>query len=147
MQASPFVVEQPVSKQDFELYNQLRYEVLRKPWGQPPGSEIDETDTRSIHAFIKDNNIAVACGRVMFLDATTAQIRTMAVHPNYQGKGLGKLVMQHLEQIAKENNRTQIILHARENAVKFYESCGYKIKETSYLLFGEIQHYLMGKPI
>jgi GNAT superfamily N-acetyltransferase len=144
---SNFVVEQPLTKQDFELYNQLRYEVLRKPWNQPRGSESDETDTESIHAFIIKDNKAIACGRVIFIDPTTAQIRTMAVHPSYQGKGLGKLVIGYLEDIARKNNRTKIILHARESAVKFYENCGYKVKETSYLLFGEIQHYLMDKTI
>jgi predicted GNAT family N-acyltransferase len=145
VQNSNFVVEQPFTKEDFELYNQLRYEVLRKPWGQPQGSESDETDTASIHAFIKEDNKAIACGRLLLIDNTTAQIRTMAVHPNYQGKGLGRLVIHYLEDIAQKNNRTKIILHARESAVKFYENCGYGVKETSYLLFGEIQHYLMEK--
>ena len=145
MPNSNFVVEQPISKEDFEIYNHLRYEILRKPWDQPHGSESDETDTESIHAFIKNNNIAIACGRVIFIDHSTAQIRTMAVHPNYQGKGLGKLVINYLEGISKKNNRAKIILHARENAVKFYENCGYRVKKTSYLLFGEIQHYLMDK--
>jgi predicted GNAT family N-acyltransferase len=145
VQNSNFVVEQPSTKQDFEAYYHLRYHVLRKPWRQPLGSELDETDNTSIHAFIKNNDIAIACSRLHFVDETTAQIRYMAVHPNYQGKGLGKLVVNYLEGISKKNNRTKIILHARENAVKFYENCGYTVKETSYLLFGEIQHYLMDK--
>lgn len=147
MQNSNFVVEQPATKQDFETYYHLRYLVLRKPWGQPFGSEMDETDNTSIHAFIKDNNIAISCSRLHFIDDTTAQIRYMAVHQDYQGKGLGKLVLTYLEEIAKENKRTDIILHARENAIKFYESCGYVIKEKSYLLWGEIQHHLMEKKL
>jgi GNAT superfamily N-acetyltransferase len=147
VQNSNFVVEQPSTKKDFEMYNHLRYEVLRKPWGQPRGSETNETDSASIHAFIKENNMAIACARIIFINIETAQIRTMAVHPDYQGKGLGKLVIGYLEDIAKKNNHSTIILHARENAVKFYENCGYSVKEISYLLFGEIQHYLMKKII
>ena len=145
MPNSNFVVEQPSTPQDFEAYYKLRYEVLRKPWNQPLGSEIDYTDNISIHAFIKENNAAIACARLHFLDDTTAQIRYMAVHPAYQGKGLGKLVVTYLEEISKKNNRLYIILHARENAVDFYKNCGYKINEKSYLLWGKIQHFLMQK--
>jgi len=142
---SNFVVEQPSTPQDFEAYYTLRYEVLRKPWGQPLGSEIDETDSTSIHAFIKQNNIAIACARLHFVDDKTAQIRYMAVHQAYQGNGLGKLVITYLENISKEHNRLHVILHARENAVNFYKNCGYIINEKSYLLWGKIQHFLMQK--
>ncbi len=145
MPNSNFTVEQPSTAKDFELYYALRYEVLRKPWGQPVGSEIDETDPTSIHAFIKENNLAIACARLHFADDTTAQIRYMAVHPEYQGKGLGKMIITYLEEIAKENKRSLVILHARENAVEFYKNCGYFVKEKSYLLWGKIQHFLMQK--
>jgi predicted GNAT family N-acyltransferase len=142
---SNFVVAQPSTSQDFTAYYKLRYEVLRKPWNQPLGSELDETDNTSIHAFIKENDTAIACARLHFVDDNTGQIRYMAVHPDYQGKGLGKLVVTYLEGISKENNRLHIILHARENAVDFYKSCGYTTKEKSYLLWGKIQHFLMQK--
>jgi predicted GNAT family N-acyltransferase len=142
---SNYKVEQPTTPKDFEIYYKLRYEVLRKPWAQPLGSEIDETDNISIHAFIKENNQAIACARLHFIDDTTSQIRYVAVHPDYQGKGLGKLVVTYLEGISKKNYRLHIILHARENAVDFYKNCGYAVKEKSYLLWGKIQHYLMQK--
>ncbi|MHB8258938.1 MAG: GNAT family N-acetyltransferase [Bacteroidia bacterium] len=145
MPSSNFVVEQPITPKEFETYYQLRYEVLRKPWNQPPGSELDETDNTSTHAFIKNNDIAIACARLLFVDDEIAQVRSMAVHPAYQQKGLGKLVLTYLEEVAQKNNRLKVILHARENALKFYEKCGYNRKEKSYLLFGEIQHYLMEK--
>jgi predicted GNAT family N-acyltransferase len=142
---SNFVVEQLFTPQDFKAYYKLRYEVLRKPWNKPLGSEMDETDNTSIHAFIRENNQAIACARLHFVDDVTAQIRYMAVHPGYQGKGLGKLVITYLEGLSKENKRLHIILHARENAVDFYRNCGYTTKEKSYLLWGKIQHFLMQK--
>ena len=142
-----FIVSEPSSALDFKTYYHLRFDVLRKPWGQPKGSEIDETDSTSIHAFIKINNEAVAVARLHFIDHSVAQIRYMGVHPNRQGKGLGKMVIAYLERKAQENKRTIIILHARENAVKFYESCGYKTKEKSYLMWNQIQHFLMEKEL
>ena len=145
MPNSNLIVQQPLSSYDFEAYYQLRYQVLREPWGQLPGSERDESDPTSIHAFIKTGDQAIACARLNFTDDTTAQIRFMAVHPDFQGKGLGKKVLTYLEEIARQNNRNHIILHAREHAVNFYTACGYSIKEKSYLMWGKIQHYLMEK--
>ena len=71
----------------------------------------------------------------------------MAVHPNYQGKGLGKLIVTQLEIEAKRINLTTIELQARENALEFYKSQGYIIKEPSFKLWDIIQHYLMVKSI
>jgi ribosomal protein S18 acetylase RimI-like enzyme len=53
--------------------------------------------------------------------------------------------MNYLENIAQQKGFTEIVLDARENAVKFYQSIGYEIQEESYLLFGEIQHWKMRK--
>ncbi len=142
-----FIVSEPSSALDFETYYHLRFDVLRKPWGQPKGSEIDETDSTSIHAFIKINNEVVAVARLHFIDHSVAQIRYMGVDPNQQGKGLGKLVIAYLEGKAIENNKKIMILHARETAIKFYENCGYKIKEKSYLMWNQIQHFLMEKDL
>ena len=147
MLSSNFVVEEPATQKDFEIYYHLRYQVLREPWGQLIGSEVDETDDTSLHAFIKADNYAAACARLHFIDTKTSQIRYMAVHPDYQGKGLGKQVIMYLEDISRKNNRLEIILHAREHAVRFYENCGYTTKEKSYLLWGKIQHFLMQKQV
>jgi predicted GNAT family N-acyltransferase len=55
--------------------------------------------------------------------------------------------MNYLEELAQQKGIKEIILDARENAVKFYLSIGYEIFEDSYLLFGIIQHWKMRKEI
>jgi len=145
--SSDALVTIPVTQEDLELYYRLRYEVLRKPWNQPKGSERDADEDSSIHAFIKENGKALAVGRLQFVDAGTSQVRFMAVDASQQGKGLGKKIMQFLEERSLEAGRTKVILHARENAVKFYESCGYRVKEKSHLLWGQVQHWLMEKDL
>ncbi|MBS1646019.1 MAG: GNAT family N-acetyltransferase [Bacteroidetes bacterium] len=147
MPNSNFIVERPLSPQDFERYYKLRYDVLRNPWYQPKGSELDESDATSIHAFIQEKGEAIACGRLHFIDEHTAQIRYMAVHPSHQGKGLGKSILLHLEAKAQEQGRSLVVLHARENALEFYKKCGYAVKEKSYLLWDTIQHFLMKKNV
>ena len=140
---------EPNSSAEFEQYYNLRYEVLRKPWLQPKGSEKDDGDKSSIHRMIIDesNGKVVAVGRLQFNTSEEAQIRYMAVSDNYQLKGYGNIIVKTLEDIALNKGIRNIILQARENALKFYWKNGYEIIEKSYLLFDEIQHWLMVKKI
>jgi predicted GNAT family N-acyltransferase len=46
---------------------------------------------------------------------------------------------------SQKKQEKNVILHAREMAVPFYERMGFQVTEKSHLLFGEIQHYLMQK--
>ena len=101
-------VTEPKTKEDFEKYFKLRWEALRKPWNQPEGTENDETDAGSIHAFIKnENGDVIAIGRLHFNNPKESQIRYMAVHPDYRGKNVGGEILKYLEQKAKEKGETE----------------------------------------
>lgn len=125
----------------------LRYDILRKPWNQPKETSSDGMEQIAVNAFIEDNGKTVACGRLQDNTGGVGQIRYMAVDANYQGKGLGKLIVIKLEEEARKINLQTIELQARENAVEFYKSQGYAVKETSFKLWDIIQHYLMVKEI
>jgi len=140
---------EPKTPAEFEKYYALRYELLRKPWSQPKGSERDDGDETSIHRMIinESNGSAVAVGRLQFNSDEEAQIRYMAVSDNYQLKGYGNIIVKTLEDIALKKGIRNIVLQARENTLKFYWKNGYEIIEKSYLLFDEIQHWLMVKEL
>tara|TARA_B110000116_G_C16626412_1_gene486205 strand:- start:179 stop:616 length:438 start_codon:yes stop_codon:yes gene_type:complete len=140
---------EPNTSDEFKIYYKLRYEVLREPWFQPKGSERDEEEETSLHRMIIDepHGKAVAVGRLQFNTIEEAQIRYMAVSDDYQGKGYGRKMVKALDNIAREKGSRKIILQSRGNAVKFYEKNGYKIIEKSYLLFDQIQHWLMEKEL
>lgn len=125
----------------------LRYDILRKPWSQSKETSSDGMEENAINAFIEENDKVIACGRLQDNGGGVGQIRYMAVDTNHQGKGLGKLIVTKLEEEAKRINIQTIELQARENAVKFYKSQAYSVKETSHKLWDIIQHYLMMKKI
>jgi predicted GNAT family N-acyltransferase len=136
---------EPQTKEQFEAYYLLRYEVLRKPWNQPPGSEKDEQENESFHFMALKNNEAVGVCRLQFNTSIEAQIRYMGVKENVKGSGIGKKLISFAEEKAKAKNAEKVILQAREIAVDFYKKCGYSVVEKSYLMWGKIQHYLMKK--
>ena len=139
------MIRTPNTQKEWDEYYTLRYQVLRAPWNQPIGSERNEGDETALHFACFEENTIIGVGRLDYMSATIAQVRFMAVAGNRQGKGIGKKLMQHMEKIAIETGRTELILHAREIALPFYKNLGYTITEKSHLLFGEIQHYLMRK--
>jgi ribosomal protein S18 acetylase RimI-like enzyme len=142
------IVTSPHSAQDFDKYYQLRWEILRKPWGQPRGSEVTPEEDSCIHAMVlADSGEMLGVARLQFNSPETAQVRFVAVADKAQGKGVGRMLMEHLEKIAREKGAAEVVLDARENAVPFYKKINYEITEKTYLLFGEIQHYRMVKKL
>lgn len=141
-------VKETKTQEDLERVLKLRYKILRQPWQQPADTATDDLEAVSINAYIDNaEGHIIACGRLQENSGKTGQVRYMAVDNAQQGKGLGQLVLKHLEGAAKSKGLIKIELQARENAVKFYENNGYRIKEKSFLLWGIIQHYLMEKEI
>ena len=140
---------EPKSSEEFRKYYNLRYEMLRKPWRQPIGSERDEEETTSIHRMIIDGKTSevLVVGRLQFNSIDEAQIRYMAVVDEFQGQGLGSQIISELENVARENGNKLMILSARKNAIQFYKNNGYEIVRKTHLLFGEIQHWLMQKEL
>lgn len=133
---------------NIEKILELRFKILREPWGQSKESSSDGNEDTSHNAFIEDEKgNAIACGRLQTNDVNTGQIRYMAVANGMQGKGLGKLILKALEQKAKELGLKKIELQARENALEFYKANNYNLKEKTHLLFGVVQHYLMEKQL
>ncbi|MEJ2142957.1 MAG: GNAT family N-acetyltransferase [Gammaproteobacteria bacterium] len=143
-----YQISSPSTEKEWNAYYDLRWEILRKPWYQPKGSEKDELEDSSIHKIIlnQDDQI-LASGRIHFTGKNTAQIRYMAVLPEYRDMGLGTMILNALEEEALKHIAREIILHARESAVAFYEKHGYKIEKASHLLYGDIQHFLMKKKL
>lgn len=145
---SEFFLMSPSTPAEMEDYYNLRYEVLRKPWNRPRGSEQDETEADSFHLAVIDSSGSMyACGRLQLVSDTEAHIRSMAVKDGYRTKGLGKMIMSGLEEEAKRRGVKRISLQGREGALGFYLNNGYRNEGKTFILFDVIQHYLMVKDL
>lgn len=143
-----YIFTTPESPDEWETYYDIRYRVLRQPWGQEQGSERDDTDSTSQNVLLRnEHGVAMAVGRLHLNSLAQGQIRYMAVDFPYQNSGIGGLMIQELERRAKELGAEEIILEARQRAIPFYERNGYSVVKMSYLLFGQIQHYTMKKKL
>lgn len=142
-----FQERSPQTAPQWERYYDLRWRVLREPWGQPPGSERDELDPESIHVSLWDGELPVAGGRLHFNSPLEGQVRYMAVEPKWQGKQLGSRILGLLETRALAAGAHKVVLNAREEAAGFYVKHGYQVTGPAGLLFGSIPHLRMEKPL
>ncbi|QHJ07833.1 GNAT family N-acetyltransferase [Hymenobacter busanensis] len=143
-------VEAPLTPADWTAYYRLRFEVLRQPWQQPAGSERapDDDAPTTTHALWRAPSGAIAgVARLSPSGPQQGQVRYMAVAPAWQGHGVGQQLMHYLEDAARRQGFTEIVLHARETAVAFYQRLGYTVIEPSHTLFGVIPHFLMQKSL
>jgi predicted GNAT family N-acyltransferase len=141
-----FALTQPSSPDELEACFRLRWRLLRAPWSQPPGSERDELDETAHHVCARiSSGELVAVGRLHFRDAETAQIRYVATAERYRGLGIGRAIVERLEQLARDRGATVVILNARESAVPFYERLGYAVCGDGPTLYGVIGHNRMIK--
>jgi thioesterase domain-containing protein len=136
----------PKNEKEFTAYYQLRWQLLRQPWQQALGSEKDELEAQSYHRVVVDEQQnVVGVGRLHKSSQYCGHVRYMAIDSNFQGKGLGQMLMNELEHTAARLGVTNIELNARENAIEFYQKLGYKNNGFSHLLYGKIKHDKMSK--
>jgi predicted GNAT family N-acyltransferase len=144
-------VRSPRGETEFAQYFQLRWEVLRQPWGEPLGSERDELDSvvgAAVHALILDEGGAVlAVGRLHQNSAEEAQIRYMAVRETARGRGLGRQTVLYLEARARQRGAKRVVLNARDTVAKFYELLGYRAVGEGPIMFGTVRHVGMVKAL
>jgi len=124
----------------------LRYDILRKPLNMEfEVNDIAEEYT-DIHlgCYHAHHQQLLGCLLLRPVDNHTMKMRQVAVDEDYQGAGIGKMLVDYSEKLCKAHEIQQIKLHARMNAVPFYEKMGYLKKGKLFKEVG-IDHYLMYK--
>jgi len=140
------IVRSPQTAEEFERYRDLRWRILRAPWNQPIITAQDDLENDDFPIMVCEvDGIPIGVGRAHFISENEAQIRSISVEPEWEGKGIGSIVLKELEKIVIAKGATRIIIHSRKSAIEFYKKNGYKEVEPSYTLFGEIEHTLMEK--
>jgi len=104
----------------------LRDEILRRPLGLVFTPEQLAAEHGFWHLVAYQEDRLVACLFLAPKGSGVVQMRQVAVRADRQGQGLGKILVAYSEQVARERGMTEMVLHARENAVAFYLRCGYE---------------------
>ena len=133
---------------EFYLKSQkLRNQVLREPLGQNLFDEDLSDEINQFHFVALEK--AEVLGVVVLVPHYKngrGKLRQMATSEEVRGRGYGIMLVKALELFASEHGMKSIILHARHNAIGFYEKLGYQITSDVFQEVG-IDHVVMEKNI
>jgi len=74
-----------------------------------------------------------------------AQIRYMVVEEEYRGFGVGRAIINKLEEFARARGAARIVLNARNSVLGFYQRCGYSVVGPGPTMFDKVKHSKMEK--
>lgn len=110
---------------EYQQALELRHRILREPLGLSfTGDDLDAEHSDSHFAAIEgDAVVGVLIARPV--DAASSELRQMAVDVDHQRQGIGTKLMRFVEKELESRGIETVMLHAREDALAFYERLGY----------------------
>lgn len=102
-------------------------------------------DGRCGHILVYYNDQAVGTGRLRIVNEYGKLERICLLEKN-RNLGLGKVIVQALEEIAREKSVEQVKLHGQTHAEGFYHNLGYQTASDIFMEDG-IPHVLMVKQL
>lgn len=104
------------------------------PLGDKPAAGLEVVFSNSKYkCFVFDGSALVGAGRALADGLDCSYLCDIAVHPEYQGIGLGKQIVRHL--IDQSRGHKKIILYANPGKEGFYSKLGFKKMNTAMAIF------------
>ena len=104
------------------------------PLGNKKASDLKVVFTNSMFRFfVYDRGRLIAAGRALADGIDCSYLCDIAVHPDYQGLGIGKEMVQRLRDLSKGHRK--IILYAAPGKDTFYLKLGFKRMLTAMAIF------------
>ena len=147
-----FVEEFPHGSAAYQEACVLRHTFLRLPLGLELANADKAEDAEQLHfgLFSQEEDgphllIGACIGKPLENeDDKTIQMRQVVIHEAWRSRGLGHKLMLETEELLAGRGYTQFVLYARDEAVPFYERCGYQRCGETLELIG-LPHYRMEK--
>ena len=106
----------------------LRYKILLQPLGLKFLDSYREEEASFLHVGCIENSTDELIGGLILVPINNEEIRVMqvAIDTIHQGEGIGKKLVEHAENIAREIGYEKLVMHAMLSVVGFYEKLGFK---------------------
>ena len=140
------VLRPPQNPREWQAYHDIRRHVLFELRGLGSTYDPNHPDEHHPHhhpLVLWTDDVAVAVVRVD-VENDVAVFRRVAVRPALQRHGLGRQLLEQAAQFAHQQGCTRIESHVDQDAVVFYERCGFECLAQSQRSRAPI---LMGKVI
>ncbi|ERN54030.1 GNAT family N-acetyltransferase [Alkalihalophilus marmarensis] len=140
--------KQIVDIHDLEKAFHIREKVFVAEQGVPLEDEFDEYDHLDgdcDHILAFYDGMAVGTGRIRVVEGIGKLERICVLEP-FRAFGLGKLIIQALEEVAAGKKLAKVKLHGQTQAEGFYHKLGYETASDEFMEDG-IPHVVMTKEL
>jgi len=120
-------------------WNQLSELYRVAPLGDKPAENLKIVFSNSkFKCFIFDQSKLIGVGRALADGIDCSYICDVAIHPRYQGIGLGRHIISKLVELSVGHKK--IILYANPGKEGFYNKLGFKQMNTAMAIFSNEQY-------
>ncbi len=145
--AADFEITVPTTEQDLQAAYRLRWERLRKPHGQPEGSEreprIEDLSTQVV-AKVGDRVVGAAVWiGLPGPGGLRVRMRQIAIDPEFEGTGIGRAIIEHIEAEARALGASELHASVREERVSYFLERGWVAVGEDVTRFGNVRHVSM----
>ncbi len=142
----PVEIKLVETEAEMEAALAVRIRVFVVEQSVPAEEELDDEDATATHVIARHNELVIGTGRLLIRAEGTCQIGRMAVDQPWRRQGVGGRLLLYLEQEARSQGMSQVMLHAQEYVKGFYAAHGYLERGELFLEAG-ISHIEMRKEI
>lgn len=118
---------------DWEQFGQdaklIREQVFIQEQGISPEDEWDDLDATVLHFMVYDSDQSIATARLL----SQPSVGRVAVLVPYRKRGIGKILMQHIIEYARQQELPYLKLSAQTYVTAFYEALGFVVQGEEYL--------------
>ncbi|MEE1132979.1 MAG: GNAT family N-acetyltransferase [Caryophanon sp.] len=126
----------------------LRQDVFVEEQGVPAEAELDAFDTLhegTTHILVLNGDEAIGTGRFRLKNGV-GKVERVCVAKSARGQGVGNIIMEKIEQLARGKQYDTLTLHAQTHAKPFYEKLGY-VATSEEFMEENIPHVVMTKEL
>lgn len=122
----------------------LRFKIFVAEQEVPVELEVEDEEI-CLHFTMYADESPVATARLYPINDNRIKVQRVAVAKEGRGKGYGREIMLHMEDYAKQEGLTEMVLGAQVHAVPFYEKLGYQPFGEEYLDAGIVHTDMLKK--
>ncbi len=122
------------SDPDYPRERALRWEMLKKPMGLPPGTELCPEDEKGLHLVALEKKEVIGC--ILFYPESdvSGKIVQLALAELHDHHGFVRKLLHHLENYLFEKGFKEIECHVSSDNLDFFERLGFHKQVSSAAL-------------
>ncbi|MDO3434202.1 GNAT family N-acetyltransferase [Rhizobium sp. CBN3] len=120
-------LRQVKESEEWQAYHAIRRHVLCELRGLDGYDDRhpDEHKPGNIPLLLWKDGLALGTVRLDLSNDKTGVVRLVAIMPDYQRQGLGRILMSEVERLSAEHGLKRLEVHAAPDAVPFYDKLGW----------------------